>query len=137
MSTRTITIEISEDVARSLDLLPNGAAAALVGLANSAAEGMRRPEEIEADRRAAMRLRCKVYTNPHNGRRYLVGGGFISDDDARMLMFAMNDDGFLQVDLSVDEYNDLPFFTFAEEGPAPRRASVVPVPWRPLRAEGN
>lgn len=49
MTTRTITIEISEDVARFLDLLPDGAAAALAQLAASAADGMRRPGSWERE----------------------------------------------------------------------------------------
>lgn len=45
-STRTITLTISEDVARFLDLLPAGA---LAQLATSAAEGMRRPGSWERE----------------------------------------------------------------------------------------
>lgn len=46
---RTITITIPEDVARFLDLLPEGAGGALVQLATSAAEGMRRPGSWERE----------------------------------------------------------------------------------------
>lgn len=48
-STRTVTITISEDVARFLDLLPDGTAGALAHLATSAAEGMRRPGAWERE----------------------------------------------------------------------------------------
>lgn len=37
--TRTVTVKLPEDVARFLDLLPEGAAGALAQLATSAAEG--------------------------------------------------------------------------------------------------
>ncbi len=47
--TRTITITISEDSARFLDLLPDGAAGALAQLAASAADGMRRPGSWERE----------------------------------------------------------------------------------------
>jgi hypothetical protein len=49
MPTRTITITISEDVARFLDLLPDGAAGALAQLAASAADGMRRAGSWERE----------------------------------------------------------------------------------------
>lgn len=47
--TRTVTVKLPEDVARFLDLLPEGAAGALAQLATSAAEGMQRPGSWERE----------------------------------------------------------------------------------------
>jgi hypothetical protein len=63
-----------------------------------------------------LRLKMKVYTNPETGRRYLAATGVVE----RGFVYAtvMSDKETKGAALSIDEWNDLPYFYFKEDGPA-------------------
>ena len=77
------------------------------------------------------KLRQKVYTA--NGKSYLVAGAIVSVQDLlgkrveRVKAFATTDEETLMLDLSVDEYNALPYRWFQECGEAEKVGTMRPV----------
>ncbi len=72
-----------------------------------------------------LRLRMKIWTDPQSGQRYLMATAYMVPNgrpisDA-MRGYAMRDDDTKLVDLTIDEWNALPFYYFAEDGEAPRK----------------
>ena len=80
----------------------------------------------------SLRLRMKAWTDRTTGKRYLMPSAFMRDivngqpmSDV-MYAYAMRDDDTKLVTLTAGEWNELPFFYFQEDGPAPR-ATARPV----------
>jgi len=79
-----------------------------------------------------VRLRMKIWTDPTTTHRYLMPTAFFRDvangkpASAVICAYAMRDDDTRLVDLTVDEWNALPFFYFEEDGPAPRATPRSP-----------
>ena len=67
-----------------------------------------------------MRLRMKVWTKPGTNVLYMVAGGYLDKLFNTMVAYAMRDEETIQIRLSVDEYNALPYHFFKEDGPAPK-----------------
>jgi hypothetical protein len=98
------------------------------------AEASSMPQEpLPVDATAGdLRLRVKVWTDRETGKRYLMPSAFMRDvvhgrpvSDV-MVAYAMRDDDTRIVTMRAHEWNTLPFFYFAEDGPAPR-ATARPV----------
>ena len=68
------------------------------------------------------RLRCKIFER--NGKRYLVGLGLLVK--GKMMVYAMSDEGTLELYMTVKEWNALEFHWFEDQGPAPRRSEKWP-----------
>ena len=72
-----------------------------------------------------MRLKMKVWTDPDSRDRYLMPAAFITpesfhSDRPVMKAYAMNDDDTKVVEIYAEEWNQLPFFYFKEDGEAAR-----------------
>jgi hypothetical protein len=73
-----------------------------------------------------LRLRCKVYQA--EGYRYIVAQGILRG--GMMHAFAMNDSQTIEIKMTIDEWNALPWYWFQEDGEAPRRMETWPAPER-------
>lgn len=73
------------------------------------------------------RLRCKVYTDPKDGTRWLVPMVMYDPKTDRAAAMAMRDGGETRtLRFTVDEYNALPFHWFEDQGPAERYTTNLP-----------
>lgn len=70
----------------------------------------------------------KVWTDPVTGNRFLMPQALMRDSKngkpfgTAMIAYAMRDDATKLVELTIDEWNTLPFYYFEEDGAAPRAA---------------
>ena len=72
-----------------------------------------------------MRLRCKVLER--DGQTYLVATGVINPKNpGRMLINAMREERTLTLELTLDQWNALPFHWFEDQGPAERKQETWP-----------
>lgn len=69
-----------------------------------------------------LRIKMKTWTDPVNGNMYMVASGYFNLAEERMVAYAMRDDEARQLRFTIDEWNDLPYHFFNEDGPAPKPA---------------
>jgi hypothetical protein len=69
-----------------------------------------------------LRLRMKIWTDPDTAKRYLMAAAFMLKAPVtdRMRAYAMRDDDTKIVVMTEREWNELPYYYFKEDGPAPR-----------------
>ena len=67
-----------------------------------------------------LRIRVKIWTDPANGRRYLMPTAIPDPKSGVLTAYAITDEDTKVMKLSVAQWNALPFFYFREDGPAPR-----------------
>jgi len=65
-----------------------------------------------------MRLRMKVWTDPDTDVRYLCPAAFMKRGHEPFMMsaYAMNDEDTKVIELTMEEWDSLPFFYFKEDG---------------------
>lgn len=75
---------------------------------------------------SGLRLRMKIWTDPATHKRYLMAASFMRDVvngrpvGGAMIAYAMSDEDTRMIQLTIDEWNALPFHYFVEDGAAPR-----------------
>lgn len=97
----------------------------LVGLAHRSVE--QRDAQHVDPHHDGLRLRMKIWTDPKTQKRYLVPTAIFTNVGLGILAaYAMSDEDTRQIQLTVAEWNTLPFFFFKEDGAAPRAAERTP-----------
>lgn len=79
------------------------------------------PTPAPVPERVGLRLRLKVWVDPATRQRFLMPTAIIADP-ARGLMtaYAMSDVDTRVIQMTVEQWNQLPFYYFQEDGEAPR-----------------